>query len=395
MNIGMIGYFNPYEIKDFFPDNITIPSINLTASSVNATVRGLLQEGHYVRIFTSYPYNGLPQYIKGNNVEVHFISETSNIKGSSIFKRVYMINRLKKEIENNLQGLDVLHAQWTYEFALAAKHFSHKIPVFCSVRDWCPYIYSLAKGIRERLYWLISLCIFRKVMKGNDIHFIANSEYTLKQILSLYPDKNVSIIANPIIKENILLNKKTERKEQIFVSIAQSLDEPRKNIETLLKAFKQYKSNKDNTRLILIGHYSLNTYERWQAMDLLENVTFTGSLDRQQYYKILDESTVLIHPSIEETFGNILLEGMARCLPCIGGKRSGAVPMVLGNGKYGVLCDVNNIDSVVEAMRKIEDKDFIKELTIRCTEYLLNNYSNNIIAQKHVEVYKKNILCIL
>lgn len=389
MNIGIIGYFNPYEVIDFLDKNQSIPSINTMASSVNATVRGLLQQGHCVKVFTTYPDKGKSYSIKGENIEIFLTSRYPSIKGTGVFNRLYMINRLKKILKPNIYDLDVLHAQWTYDFALAAKQFAHIIPVFCTVRDWCPYIYSLARGLKGRLYWYISLKIFRKVMKGNKIHFVANSDYTRNQIIQDYPQKQIEIIHNPIMKENILSQKQSYSKNPIFISISQTLDDPRKNIEKLLYAFKQYNLLRPNSRLVLVGEYSSLVYQKWASCKLLKNVTLTGKLAREELFKELDKATVLIHPSKEETFGNILLEGMARCLPCIGGENSGAVPKVLGYGKYGILCNIDNIDSIVEAMNKTEDVIFVKELTSVCTEYLIHNFQNDTIALQHINLYNK------
>ena len=51
--------------------------------------------------------------------------------------------------------------------------------------------------------------------------------------------------------------------------------------------------------------------------------------------------------------------------------------------------EANDVNSIVSAMCKTEDKKYIKELTHKCTLYLIQEYQNNIIAQRHVELYKK------
>ena len=85
--------------------------------------------------------------------------------------------------------------------------------------------------------------------------------------------------------------------------------------------------------------------------------------------------------------GNILLEGMCRRVPCIGGKDSGAVPQVLGDGKYGVLCDVTDPRSIYEAMKKIEDPILYQSIVKESTEYLLREFPDIVVAQKHIELF--------
>lgn len=387
MNIGIASHFNPYEVREYLDNSSPIPCINPMTSSVNAIVRGLLQEGHHVTVFTSYPKKGDISHLKGKNIDIYLIPSSPIIRPLKIFERIYMIGRLKKTIKLHINEIDVLHAHWTYEFAMAASYFSKIKPTFCTVRDWCPYIFSLMKGLKGRLYWYISLQIFKKVMNDDSIKLVANSNYTYNQIINNYPNKKIVLIPNPIMKEYILNSKIKHPKSKTFISIAQALDEKRKNIRTLLQAFSIYKKRDPNSKLILVGTYSKKMKQIWAKDNLLNGVILTGILNREELYTEIDSSSVLIHPSEEETFGNILLEGMARCLPCIGGNASGAVPMVLGYGKYGILCDIHTPNSLFEAMCKTEDEKAMNLLVSNASHYLKNNYQNDIIAQQHIDLY--------
>ena len=159
----------------------------------------------------------------------------------------------------------------------------------------------------------------------------------------------------------------------------------------MLIAFKIYRKDNKLSKLILVGDYSNQLKEKWKSIDLLEGVILTGKVQRSELYRLLDNSSVLIHPSEEETFGNTLLEGMARRLPCVGGKDSGAVPHVLGNGLYGILFNIYDVNSIAMAMKKTEDIEFTSKIIQRSTEYLIKTYSNNVVATTHVELYKTYI----
>ena len=102
----------------------------------------------------------------------------------------------------------------------------------------------------------------------------------------------------------------------------------------------------------------------------------------------IDDSTCLIHPALEETFGNILLEGMARCVCVIGGDKSGAVPLVLNKGKCGILCDVTSVASMVDAMKKALNLKETQSLIEEGTSRLLGSYSSDVILEKHLQLYK-------
>lgn len=388
MLIGVAGPFNPQSVKEYFPENTELPDINRTASSVNAYVNGLLKNGHQVVVFTTYPFDGKSYKIVGNRISICFISTKFKVHA---FGRARMGKKIARAIKENNDGIDVLHAQWTYEFALAALHFKGEKPLFCSVRDWCPYIMTLSEGFMEKYYWTMSYFIFKKVMKGDSFKFIANSEYTKSQIVGDYPQKDVAIIPNPIDSKFILNTRTSYSENPVFISISYSVASPRKNNIKLLEAFHIYHSENPNASLILIGACPEDLKKNLEEKGLLEGVILKGLQDHDEVIRLIDESTCLVHPAIEETFGNILLEGMCRRVPCIGGAEAGAVPQVLGYGKYGVLCDVTNAQSIYNAMKKIEDPDLFQRLVNDSTEYLLREFPDTVVAQKHIELFKKNM----
>ncbi len=384
MKIGVAGPFNPQTVAEYFDSNTKLPDINKMATSVNAYVKGLIELGHFVTVFTTYSFEGEPYYVDGKNIRIYFISTQFKIHALG---RLRMAKKIRKCIEKSVNSLDILHAEWTYEFALAIKPFYKKMPLFCSVRDWAPYILSLAKKSSGRYYWVLSYYIFRKVMRGDKIHFIANSEYTKRQILSEYPDKKVDIIPNPLDEKNILHKREEYPKYPVFISISTSPFTVRKNNTILLKAFSRYKKNNQDAKLIVVGTFSEEIREELKSQNLLEGVELTGSVSHDEVISLIDRATILIHPALEETFGNILLEGMCRKVLCIGGESSGAVPQVLGYGKYGILCDVKSEESIVQAMEKANDAELFKKITDDATKYIIREFTEKTVAQKHINLF--------
>ena len=389
MRIAIVGYFNPKCVSEYLLDN-NIPDIHNAATAVNTLVVSLLRAGHYVKVFTSFPEKGEPRVIFGKNIEIHLVSEAPIMNHLRFLSRIYMVHRLIKLMKGNVEDVDVIHAHWTYDFALAAKHFAGIKRVVCTVRDWCPYILSVQPNLKSKIRWLVSYAIFRMVMKGEQVRFIANSQYTYDRILSDYPHKNVQIIPNPIEQSLILSEKKNKNISHKFISIAQNIDDKRKNISILVKAFELYKKEYPNAVLTLVGNYDANgeLYKNITNQSTA-NIIVTGKLSRTEIINLIDESSCLVHPSLEETFGNILLEAMARKVPCIGGKKSGAVTSVLGNGECGVLCDVTDYKAVYDAMKRINESNYRDSIVDYASKMLGELYSSDIIADKHIDFYVK------
>lgn len=393
MRIGIVGPFNPAFVADYLEEK-EVPSINGAATAVNTLVREFIEQGHHVTVFTLHSL--LPNtysVLHGKNIEVHLIPSgmMPRLMGyhQLVIGQFYLPRRIAKVIRQNISNLDVLHAHWTYEYAKAILPFSGQLPIFDTVRDWCPYQLSIMKG-RSRLDWQLKNITFKQVMAEKRMTFIANSAYTKRMITEAYPDKLVPVIPNPIDKSWILTEKKLEARHKI-VSIATGLISPRKNIGTLLEAFAMYRKDYPEAELHLVGGYEdeSETFKSWKDNGWLQGVTLHGSLPHDDLAMLLDQISCLVHPSVEETFGNILLEAMSRCVPCIGGEDAGAVPDVLGRGKYGIVCDIKSPKAIYEAMVKMNKPEVALQIQQEATKMLKDYYSSDVIVKKHIELFVK------
>lgn len=394
MTIGIVSYFNPAECREYISITEDVPQINKAASSVNALVLGFLKAGHKVIVITSYDEEGPTLHIEGKQLEVHIVSTYSRRPKADTFKRWYMVKRLRRELGKHVSKMDVIHAHWAYDFALAASAYADQKPVFCTIRDWSPIINSYEKGPKAKfMWWFVSGSVFRRVMRNRKIHFIANSQYIYELVKNSYPANQCDVIENPIKSELICRHREQYPTHPVFVSIAQSINDLRKNYDSLLRAFQDIRQQRADAKLILIGSYNPNTplAQGWEKNGLTKNVEMMGFVYHDDIIGILDNASVLVHPSLEESFGNTLLEGMARRLPVIGGKESGAVPYVLGHGQYGILCNVKLPSELSAAMQKALDRSQMIPVLDSATDYLQKNYTNDVIVQKHIQLFSKII----
>ena len=389
MVIGVAGYINPIEFKDYLDKDQGLFEDNFFSSAVNTLVKEFVRQGHVVHVFSSHTKGSSEYHFNGERLHIHMIGTQPSIRHFGVLSEFYMANRVARLINPYVEEMDVLHSHWTYYYALAARKYKYKIPVVCTVRDWCPAIYKSRESFMEKLLWGIKMIVFRIVMRDTKISLIANSESTFERIIESYPHRRPSLIYNPIDR-GLVIDKKTSRiPVTTFISISQSIDMPLKNIYTLVVAFKDYLKEDNQARLILVGNYDKKgVIYQFVEKNHINQVEFTGKMSHDKVLEAIDRSTCLVHPSYEETFGNILIEAMARCVPCIGGVKSGGVPYVLGQGKYGLLCDISNPSSLLSAMKKTMDRDYIDTIVLRANERIRNSYSSDVVAKKHFGLYK-------
>ena len=250
-HVGVAGDCDPYEFKDYLDSIDSGIKFTTTATAVTTYIKELLSSGYKVTVFTIH-FGDLNYYhFHGKQLQVFSVPQKHAFKGMALFSRIYVSKRMYRIMKDNMAGIDVLHAQWTYEAAVASLSFVDVMPVFCTVRDWCPYIMKMQKRLRDRIVWYISyISCFRKVFSNNKIHYIANSKYTWDRISKIVPENRIDIIPNPIDKRYVLTTKEQLSNKTSFISICGNLEDPRKNILKLIKAFYIFRQNQQTKPIL-------------------------------------------------------------------------------------------------------------------------------------------------
>ena len=84
---------------------------------------------------------------------------------------------------------------------------------------------------------------------------------------------------------------------------------------------------------------------------------------------------------------------MSRRLLVIGGIKSGAVPSVLGNGKYGLLCDVTNCGDIINTLVGVSsEKERIINIVNEATNHLIKDQTDTAVAKQHIDLYEKYLI---
>lgn len=391
MNIAVLSPFDPAEFQDFLDQSGHAVRTGIPASSVHAIVRGFLSQGHQVTIISSNPgpSDELIRYT-GKQLRIFMVQYKHGLMGLRV------IPKMRQFIWEHLNEFDVLHAHWTYIYAYTILPFVGKKPCFCSVRDWCPYLMTLPTPWSQKLKMWVNYYFFSSVMASEKIVKLANSHYTAEKIAEWYHTTEPQlIIPNPLRSDIILDERKYQPETLVFTSISSLLTDPRKNIGTLLKAFHRLRTEYPSAVLQLVGTGCQKDFEHLSASeDFFEGVIFFGRKTHQEVLELLDHSWALVHPALEETFGNIFLEAAARCIPAIGGENAGAVPFVLEQGKAGYLCDVTDVESLCQAMKDvIEDPCHTEVLIKNAMQNIREKYAQDVVCNQHLEIYKsKGIL---
>jgi glycosyltransferase involved in cell wall biosynthesis len=281
-------------------------------------------------------------------------------------------------------GPDVVHAHWTYQYALAA--LASGVPTLITVRDWAPTI------LRHRptpFRVVRSLMNVATLVKGQ--HFTVTSPY-MQIRMERWLRRDIPLIPNAI-GDDLFLTECLPRPNDIPVILAINNGfSRRKNVPVLLRAFQRVRSIHPPARLRLAGEgYEIHgVAHQWARKKRLEDgVEFLGSRAHHEVVQLLDEATIFAHPAIEESFGLVLVEAMARGVPVIGGESSGAVPWVLGGGHAGVLVDIASEEELTEALLGLlEDKERRDTLAHAALEHARANFRIGAVLGRYSQLYE-------
>jgi len=294
----------------------------------------------------------------------------------------------KKEIKNlvkaiNLVKPDVVNAHWTYEYAIAAIKSKRKHLI--TVNDVSTKIIRIHFSLYKIVRLLMDFYVF---FKGQC--FVANSNYTKKK--NLFSSKIKYIVYNCLPK--YLLKKKIKKKikNNEIIIISSGGFGKLKNIERGILAFNKIKNQNKKIVLKLVGSdlEENGTYYKslLKKKVNVSRIKFLGKLEHKQTISEIKKSYILLHPSKEESFGNVYIEAMASGTPIVAGKHSGATPEVIKNN--GVLVDINNIDEIAIALLKyFKNQKFYNKIRVSAYNYVFNNFNCLKISKQYLSIFRK------
>jgi len=158
-----------------------------------------------------------------------------------------------------------------------------------------------------------------------------------------------------------------------------------KGFDILLRAFSELKKNDESYKLIIFGEGELeeNLFKLAKDLDISDKVCFFGYHDNaSKYLPLMD---VYVNSSRSEGMPITLLEAMRSGCPIVA-TNVGGVSEMLNNGEYGVLADSENIDQIVEGIKKSKDmsSDDKKGLQL----FFKNNFISEMMANKYFDIYE-------
>jgi D-inositol-3-phosphate glycosyltransferase len=174
--------------------------------------------------------------------------------------------------------------------------------------------------------------------------------------------------------------------------------DPRKGIETLVRACAQLKASPANVRLVIVGGSDptqpdgderLRIERIVQELGLSNRTTFAGRVGHDRLPLYYTAADVCVIPSHYEPFGLVAIESMACGTPvvasAVGGLNFSIVPE-----ETGLLVPPQDIGAFAEAIDRILENDlWATKLRLRASERVQRNFSWGGVAAQLSDLYRR------
>lgn len=245
-------------------------------------------------------------------------------------------------------------------------------PVSSSVRKVTTFHDLAFERYPQHFSWRSRLW-FNVLKPGREIktshRLIAVSEFTKRELVDIYKVPEAKIIVIPESAPGALkpetdearlaeVKKKYNLPDRFFLTF--STIEPRKNIESVVKAFAlfQKKYPLETYRLVLAGRYDPKMFGKVFVEEGHPDLFITGFIDEADKPAVYSLARGLVFVSTYEGFGLPILEAMACGTPVIA---SSVASMPEVAGEAGILVQPYDIDQIAEAMCRLTGDELFIE----------------------------------
>lgn len=277
------------------------------AMSTYYTLYGLRSLGVEAEIFM-YPLSQ-GGVLRGQEVPVHYTSAP--------WEKKFAYSPVYKKDMRALGMFDLYHAQgiWQYPtYAIVDVARECRKPYLITPRGML-YPQDIRKSNETFKRLSLKFRLLRDFNRAACVHVTCREEMEHCRRLGVMAP--MAVIPNPVeVKEY-----PGQKTDAVFRLGYLGRLSPRKNVEGLIYAFHALGEEIRDAELLIIGGGDV-LYERFlrnevKRLALEGHVRFAGFLSGAEKDRVLSSLSVLAMPSEFENFGNVILEGLIRGIPCL------------------------------------------------------------------------------
>jgi glycosyltransferase involved in cell wall biosynthesis len=173
--------------------------------------------------------------------------------------------------------------------------------------------------------------------------------------------------------------------EGFVVGHVGELDDSHKGQLQIIEIAKRLAGKAPDMTFVMVGSGRDAKMLERQAKDL-PNVIFTGQVDNVGDY--LAAFDAFLYPSRHEGFGSILIDALVFGLPIVA-STIGGIPELLDDGQNGFLCELDDTDSLSDALIRLNRDPELRERISQTNMHKATVYSADQMTRRYIEIYER------
>lgn len=375
--------------------NDYLPMIGGVSNHVHQLSRGLMKNGHAVRILhICYSEQG-PAFEEIDGIEVYRCEVTRNLADrKSILAKVwrYLATLIKGRpfLKHHIREFqpDVLHWHDYYHSSLLTKLVKTRARMVCTNHS-APYLERYEKG---GIWWP---CL-RFLVSHTDFLIGPSQELADKSIITGKPA--------PFIPNGVDVDLFTPRnRDRSFVCSEHNIDpdamlvmaprrlDPKNGLLHLVRALPEIVSRVPKAHLIIVGGGPEELAQSYMDIAASNNVadhfTITGRVPYQEMQRYLPSADLVVIPSLLEAVSLSALEALASGIPVIASD-VGGLPFII-NDENGALVPPTDEPALADAVaRHLSDPQLLQTKGEAARRGVVENFSWKTIGARTHELYE-------
>lgn len=243
---------------------------------------------------------------------------------------------------------------------------------------------------------LIRLTVRRMMVKATDA-LITNSQAGKTYLIDILGARTDRVFAQPYevpVPESLTASGAASDqleialKRPVFLCVGKIV--PRKGLHLLLQAcvILREQGHRDYTVLIIGNGEQRDELEAFcQAHDLQDCVQWLGRIEYDRLGNYFAQADVFVFPTLEDTWGLVVLEAMLFAKPILCSKWAGSADLVQ-HGENGYVFDPQNVEEIVEVLRRFIDDRELSDRMGQKSKQIIAQYTPEAAAEILAEVAK-------
>lgn len=303
------------------------------------------------------------------------------------------INNIKQLLEFNKPVVWTLHDMWAFT---GGCHYSGDCDHFTGHCGNCWMLRDGGENDLSAQGWLRKedmLSIAKNIVFVTCSHWLAEVAKTS----SLLKDFRIETIPNPIDikifshqdKDAARLKWDIDPRSKIILFGAANILDRRKGIAFLVEALNLLKTDFPEMEDVAVLIFGKNkSFDVTKLPSKVYEVGMIGNpADLAELYSLAD---VYVSPSIEDNLPNTIMEALACSTPVVA-FNTGGIPDLVDHQQNGYLAEYRSAKDLAAGIHYVINSGEHANLSKAAREKVLNNFTNEIVAKKYIEVYQSII----